>query len=189
MSAIVALVDANVFYSAALRDLMMQLALAGLYRPRWTRRIEEEWTRGLLANRPDISKAQLAVTRALMRRAVPNSLVQNYGTFATRVQLPDPDDRHVVAAAIRAQAKIIITHNLRDFPPEILRPYDIVAQHPDVFLAALGSGAPLEVLAAVRECRARLTRPTFSPAEYLAVLARQGLQETTAFLRIHIEAI
>jgi hypothetical protein len=65
--------DANVLYPAVLRDLLMQFAVAGVFRARWTRQIEDEWTRKLLADRPDISAAQIAVTQVLMARAIPDA--------------------------------------------------------------------------------------------------------------------
>ncbi len=123
MSAPVALIDANVFYDAVVRDLLMQLALSGLIRPRWTQRINDEWTRNLLANRPDINPAQLDFTTTMMVRAVPDGLVGEFESLIGLLHLPDPNDRHVLAAAIKAEADVIITLNLKDFPQSALRPY------------------------------------------------------------------
>jgi hypothetical protein len=189
MSALVALIDANVFYPAILRDLIVQLAFARLFRARWTRRIEAEWCRNLLKNRPDISESRLATTRALMIRAVPDALVEGYEAIVTDLHLPDPDDRYVLAAAIHTQADVIVTQNLRDFPAELLGPHDIVAQHPDKFLTMLSAGAGLEVLDAVRQCRSRLVRPALSVEAYLAALERHGLASTAKFLNEHSETI
>jgi hypothetical protein len=185
MSAPVALIDANIFYSAVLRDLFMQLALSGLFRPRWTARIDEEWTRNLLANRPDISAEQLGITKAFMARAVPDALIEGYEDLIGVVVLPDPGDRHVLAAAIKAEAEVIVTLNRKDFPREALLPHGIEALHPDAFTLVLIELAPQLVIAAARACRARLVNPVLSADDYLAVLARHELPETAAFLRAH----
>src|SRR3954452_22465474 len=123
MSAVVALIDANVFYSAILRDLIMQLAAERLFLARWTSRIEDEWTRNLLDNRQDVSKLQVSRTKSLMHRAVPDAIVDGYDTIMNDLHLPDADDRHVLAAAIHAHVDVIVTQNLKDFPAEALRRY------------------------------------------------------------------
>ncbi len=185
----VAVLDANVLYSAVLRDLLMQLAAAGLFQARWSRQIEDEWTRNLLTNRPDIAASQVAATRALMARAVPDALIHGHEAIIPRIRLPDPHDRHVVAAAVRARAGVIVTRNLRDFPPFVLEPLGLVAQGPDMFLVALAAAEPLKVIAGARSCRTRLTRPPVSTDRYLNVLSRHGLTATAEFLRKHAELL
>lgn len=101
---------------APLRNLLLRLALADLFRVRWTDRIHEEWIRSVLAQRPDLLPEQLGRTRDLMDRAVPDCLVTGYEGLIDTLDLPDLDDRHVLAAAIRSQASVIVTYNLRDFP-------------------------------------------------------------------------
>jgi hypothetical protein len=183
MSAPIALIDANVLYDVVLRDLLMQLALSRLFRARWTAKINDEWTRSLLANRPDISAAQIDYTKAMMARAVPDGLVEGYEKLIVTLELPDPGDRHVLAAAIAAQADVIVTLNLKDFPREALQPHGIDPWSPDQFLAILSDVAPEGVIAAARECRARLANPPLSADDYLTVLGRHGLTATAEFLR------
>ena len=101
MSPPVVVYDACVLYPAPLRDLLMHLAWARLVHARWTDAIHDEWIRNLLANRPDLSRAQLERTRALMERAVPEASVTGYEHRISALTLPDPDDRHVLAAAWR----------------------------------------------------------------------------------------
>jgi hypothetical protein len=167
----------------------MQLALSHLFRPRWTARINEEWTRSLLANRPDIKASQTEFTKAMMIRAVPDGMVEGYEGLIAMLQLPDPNDRHVLAAAIKTEADVILTLNRKDFPLEALQPYGIEVQHPDEFFAMLSELAPETMIAAVRECRARLVKPALSIEDYLTVLQRQNLRETAAFLRKNEELI
>lgn len=181
MTAVVALLDANVLFPAALRDLLLQLAFAGLYRARWTVEIEDEWTRNLVAVRPGLA-VRIARTRELMRRAIPDALVTGHEALIPDLTLPDANDRHVLAAAIAAPVDVIVTFNLRDFPVSALRPHGLVARHPDVFLRSLIAAMPSLVLMGVRECLLRLTHPAVSPPDYVAVMRRLKLTRTARFL-------
>lgn len=99
----VALLDANVLYPITLRDLLMWLAVSGTYDAHWTERIQQEWTRNLLADQPNLTAQQLERTKRLMNIALPSALVTGYETMIDRLELPDPDDRHVLAAAIHSK--------------------------------------------------------------------------------------
>jgi hypothetical protein len=114
--------DACVLYPAPLRDLLTQLATAvpPLFRAKWTDEIHEEWVGNVLKDRNDLTREQLARTTRLMNESVPDCLVEGYEHLLESVELPDPDDRHVVAAAIHARADAIVTLNLKDFPPDAL---------------------------------------------------------------------
>ena len=134
---VTAVYDANILYPAPLRDLFIRLAQAGLVRGRWTEAINDEWVRNLLRVNPALSADRLARTRALMNGAVRDCLVTGYEDLIESLSLPDPDDRHVLAAAIRAGAEVIVTFNLKDFPATTLSSYDLEAKHPDDFLVSL----------------------------------------------------
>ncbi|AGA34951.1 hypothetical protein TVNIR_3315 [Thioalkalivibrio nitratireducens DSM 14787] len=112
----IALLDACVLYPAPLRDFLLRLATTGLFAARWTERIHDEWSRNLLEKRPELA-AQLDRTRRLMNDAVADSMVGGYDALVDSLNLPDSDDRHVLAAAIHCHAQAIITFNLKDFPP------------------------------------------------------------------------
>jgi predicted nucleic acid-binding protein len=142
VASFVAVFDACVLYPAPLRDLLLRLALTDLFRARWTERIHEEWMRSVLEKRTDLSAEQLQRTRELMDRAVPDCLVTGYEGLIQQLDLPDPNDRHVLAAAIRCQAGVIVTYNLKDFPPSVLEAYGIDVQHPDDFVRCLYDIAP-----------------------------------------------
>lgn len=178
----VVILDACVLYPAPLRDLLLRLALVDLYRPRWTDNIHEEWIRSLLARRPGLSRARLRRTRELMDRAVPDCIVHDYEGLIGSLFLPDIDDRHVVAAAIQAQAGTIVTYNLRDFPEEAISEYGIRALHPDKFVARLFEFAPASVLHAVRDQRRALKNPPVSAEELLKVFLGLGLGLTVSHL-------
>jgi PIN domain len=180
---VVALYDACVLYPAPLRDLLMHLACTGMVHARWTDAIHEEWIRNLLANRPDLTRAQLEHTRALMERAVPDGLVRGYEPLIPTLTLPDADDRHVLAAAITAGAERIVTSNGVDFPHTALEPYGISAVHPDPFVAELFDAAPETVATAVRNQRRLLKNPPVTVAALTDTLLRLGLHQTVARLR------
>ncbi len=178
-----ALFDACVLYPAPLRDLLMWLALTDLFRARWTDRIHEEWIRNVLADRPDLRPEQLERTRQLMNTKVRDCLVTGYENLIERLTLPDQDDRHVLAAAIRAGADVIVTFNLADFPADVLSGFNIEARHPDDFVLALIDLDEETVCAAVERQRAGLKNPPKSVADHLETLRAQGLPKTAKRLQ------
>ena len=189
MSSFVAVYDACVLYPAPLRDLLMHLALSGLYRARWTARIQDEWIAALLRQRPDLSREQLEWTRQQMDFAIPDCLVSRYEGLEENISLPDPDDRHVLAAAILCGAGTIVTYNLKDFPDAALAAYGISAQHPDQFIEHAFDLNQAAVCKAVRDQRASLKNPPRSVEELLDAYLRQGLATTVVALRTCIELL
>lgn len=185
MFPLTALLDANVLYPAGLRDLLLRLADRYLYAPLWSADIHSEWINALLADRADIAPSVLHRTRTVMDQHFPDAVVTGYATLTDALNLPDPDDRHVLAAAIRGGANLIVTSNLRDFPARSLAPHAIAAQHPDSFIADLFRTYPHDVLAAVRGHRAALRNPPRSVNDHLLALEGLGLRSTTALLRAH----
>jgi hypothetical protein len=184
-----ALYDACVLYPAPLRDLLMHLALTDLFRARWTDRIHDEWTRSVLESRSDLTKDQLARTRRLMDAAVPDCLVTGYEDLIDTLNLPDPDDRHVLAAAIGGQADVIVTYNLGDFPAATLQGHGIEAQHPDTFVTRLLELASDQVCAAVKRQRQSLKNPPMSANELLATLEKLALAQTVGRLRGFVDLL
>jgi predicted nucleic acid-binding protein len=184
-----ALYDACVLFPAPLRDFLMHLALAGLFRAKWSNEIHEEWIRSVLEQRPDLPRAQLERTRDLMNAYAEDCLVTNYQSLISAVALPDPNDQHVLAAAIRSGADVIVTFNLKHFPATELDKYGIEAQHPDEFLTHLIDLAPHAVCAAAKRQRESLRNPPKSIAEFLDTLERLGLPQTVAGLRQFTELL
>lgn len=180
MATLTAVYDASVLYPAPIRDLLLHLALTDLVRARWTHAIQEEWIAALLRNRPDLSRQQLERTRRLMEASVRDCLVEGFEDLIPDLELPDPNDRHVLAAAICVGADLIVTANLKHFPPSLLAPYGIEAQHPDRFIRRLVDVAPARVCEAVRLHRQSLRNPPRNTTEYLQTLARHSLPETVA---------
>lgn len=175
--------DACVLYPAPLRDLLMHLSLTDLYRAKWTAEIHEEWIRNVLTVRQDLTREQLERTRKLMDTSARDCLVTGYEFLIPALNLPDENDRHVLAAAIRSQSSVILTFNLKDFPEAELEKYDVEAQHPDEFISDLIDLNAARVLAAIAKHRQSLKNPPKSSKEYLDTLLQQGLPETVSQLR------
>jgi len=178
MSLPVAVLDACILYSALLRDLLMRLAGKSIYFPKWTEQIHHEWIENVLQNRPELSRAKLERTRQLMELHAADSLVTGYEALIPHLILPDVNDRHVLAAAVTAQASLIITYNLSDFPKRALQPYGIAAQHPDVFLSSLFDTEPTAFLEALQEMLHALQNPPRTLEQHLDVMSEQGLHKT-----------
>lgn len=182
MSKYTALYDACVLYPAPLRDLLMELACCDLFRARWSPDIHEEWIRNVLESRPDLKREQLNRTRELMDSNVRDCIVTGYTPLIETLTLPDKNDRHVLAAAIRGRVDVIVTYNLKDFPSSILDDYDLEAQHPDEFIAHLADLSSTAVYKAAKTVRARLQEPPIPVDEYLAILSKLQLPKTVDFL-------
>jgi hypothetical protein len=179
----IAVLDACVLYSAPLRDVLLEMTVDGLFLPRWSDAIHEEWISHVLENRPDLDRSLLRRTRQLMERAFPDALVAGYQKHVAEVVLPDSDDRHVVAAAVASGATVIVTNNVRDFPAAALEPLKIIVQRPEDFLCSLFDTSPEIACRAVQRLRGRLKPPPMSVAAYLEVLERQSLCGFVARLR------
>jgi predicted nucleic acid-binding protein len=175
---ITAVLDACVLYPAPLRDLLMYLAVKDVYRPRWTDAIHEEWIRNLLENRPDLRRAQLERTRDLMNRHARDAMVTRCEGLIEALSLPDPEDRHVLAAAIHAGAEVIVTFNLADFPASALAVHGIEGRHPDAFCCGLLDTALDAFLEAVRLQWLSLKDPPRDVPEFLGTLRTIGLPRT-----------
>ena len=189
MAVPVALLDANVLYPAGLRDFLLRLADQYLYAPLWSADIHAEWIGSILTDRPDLTAPVLERTRAVMDRHFPDAVVTGYSERAAGLDLPDPGDLHVLAAAIEGGADLIVTRNLRDFPVDYLAPYSLTAQHPDAFIAELVDADPEAALAAVRGHRAALRDPPRTANEHLVALERLGLIQTASLIRPHQDSI
>ena len=172
----VAVYDACVLYPFHLRNLLVQCAVDRLVDARWSREIHDEWIRNLAARRPELSAERLTRTRDLMDRVLPDANVTGHLVHVPTITLPDPDDRHVVAAAIEARASVIVTWNLRDFPAAALRSFGLRKSSPDAFLMDLYAAAPDLVIAAAAGARANLRESAHSAADFVDALRRQKLK-------------
>jgi predicted nucleic acid-binding protein len=175
--------DANVLYPSCLRDLLIRVAQAGLVQAKWTDHILDETFDNLVKDRPDLAPDKLARTRQLMCRAVRDCLVTDHEPLIEAVQLPDPADRHVLAAAIKARAQTIVTSNVKDFPTEALRQWNVEAQHPDEFVLDLLDLDRWAVYGEVQRIADSWRNPPGTIDDVLLRLERNGLVESSATLR------
>ena len=156
--------DACTLYPAPLRDLLMRLAQSGIVRARWSERILDECFRNIA-----------------------DCLVTGYEEIERAVDLPDADDRHVVAAAIRCGAQTIVTYNLKDFPNGSLAPFGIEAKHPDDFvLDAIGINMQTVMKSVAEQSDALRSQPV-SIVQLLDTLRDRGLEQAVARLREEFE--
>ncbi|HEY4249990.1 MAG TPA: PIN domain-containing protein [Roseomonas sp.] len=176
----IAFLDANILYGPRLRGLLLRLAQGGLFRPRWSDAVQDEWTRSLAANTPGLGAEALAQLRQGLHQAMPDARVAGYDALIPGLRLPDPGDRHVLAAAMACQACCIVTFNLRDFPAKVLAPFGLSALHPDRFLLQLDGRDPVGFAAALR--RDMAPDPSAAPdvAGYVTSLRRAHLPRTAA---------
>lgn len=182
----VAVLDACVLYPPALRDLLMRLASGLRFAPRFTDAIHEKWIRNVLLDHSDVTRPQLERTRALMNAIDSESLIIGYEHRIAGLVLPDPDDRHVLAAALEAAAPTIVTFNRRDFPKATLKPLGVVAQPPDDFVCGLFEADPPAVIARVARQRESLKRPPRTASEMVETFRRNKLTKFAARLENHL---
>lgn len=174
----------------AMTDALMSLASSGLYAAKWSQKIESEWIVSIEERRPDL-KGKLGYRRDQMREAVPDWEVEEraWRSLASGLALPDPDDVHVLAAALAGHADAIVTVNLRDFPPQVLHPLGIEVIHPDQFIVAQWDLDQFVSVAAFKRMRARWKKPEATPEDFAAALERTGLPATAQRLREAAELI
>ncbi|WP_322780749.1 PIN domain-containing protein [Frankia sp. Cas4] len=176
--------DASVLYPSTLRDLLIRVAQAGLVHARWTEQILDEMFTALRRNRPGLDPARLDRTRTLMSMAVRDWKISDYETLIDSLKLPDPDDRHVLAAGIRAGAQVIVTANIRDFPAADVQPWGIAVKSPDEFVRDQISLDRSVVYAAVQQIADSWRNPPGSVDDVLDRLERGGLPVSAAELRV-----
>lgn len=162
--------------------MLIELAATSLFRAKWSEEIHAEWIGALLHDRPDIEPAKLEYTRLQMDTAVLDCIVSGHMVLVPILALPDPKDRHVLAAAIHSGADAIVTFNLKDFPQDVCDGYNLEVLHPDDFIRFQFDFDNAAVILAAKRCRGRLMKPPKSTDEYLEILAQQRLPATVAAL-------
>jgi len=182
-SKIVAVLDACVLYAAPLRDILLNLAEQGIYDPKWSEIITNEWFSNLLKNRPDLKEESLRRTISFMEKKFEDATVTDFDHHITTIQIPDPDDRHVVACAIQCEAEIIVTKNLKDFPTEELAKYNLIAQHPDDFICDLIRMNKQATVDALNAQLKMLINPLVTKEELLETFKKQGLPKAAELFK------
>ncbi|AKJ69402.1 hypothetical protein PATSB16_37100 [Pandoraea thiooxydans] len=185
-----ALLDACVLYPIAMTDSLMSLATAGLFAAKWSTKIEQEWIAALELRRPDL-RGKLEFRRNCMREAVPDWEVPEvaWAPLVASYELPDPNDRHVLAAAVAGHVDCIVTENLRDFPSTTVDAYGIEVVSPDRFIINQWDLDPLATMTAFKRMRARWKSPRATPENFARALEHGGLPATAQRIRDAAELI
>jgi hypothetical protein len=178
--------DACILYPFHLRNIVVQIAVDRLVDARWTDEIHDEWIRSVVATMPAIPIERLQITQRLMNDALPGAMVTGYQRHIQTVTLPDPDDRHVVAAGIAGGASIVLTWNLRDFPAREMKKHGLRRQTPDAFLVGLCDQAPDLTLASLANARRNLSKTRVSASDFVNIVKNQGLIRLSARIAGHL---
>ncbi len=163
--------DACVLYPPVLRDILLGVAAAGLYRPIWSERILEEWARATVKLGPS-AEAEARGVIAAVKAQFPQAMVARAEGVEARLLLPDPDDVHVLATAIAGHADAILTFNAADFPRHVLAEEGIARRDPDGFLWEMWSGNPESVGAVITRVHGRAEAMAGGPVSLKALLKR-----------------
>ena len=180
----VVILDANVLFSFRKRDILLRFHQAGIFRARWSKQIIDAWTRNLLDLHPKFNESIQSQLLA-MQQHFPDALVTGFEQIVETLDLPDENDRHVLAAAIQCDAQHIVTDNIVDFPAQKLTPYGIVAMMSDEFLERMFDLDRAKALAVLRKLRADYKNPAYSPSELVMDLTAKGLPKMAALVRQH----
>jgi predicted nucleic acid-binding protein len=181
--AFIVVYDACVLYPNTLRDLLIRVALADLVQAKWTDHILDEVDEALERNGISTPEKN-ALRRSRMNEAVRDCLVTGYEPLIDGLKIPDPDDRHVLAAAIKAGAQVIVTDDRRGFPPEYLAEWDIEPKTADDFVMDLIDLHHHIVYACVREIVDSRKNPPVTMEDVLVQLERSGLIASANALRM-----
>ena len=171
-------------FSFRKRNILLRFHQVGIFRVRWSKRIIDEWTRNLLDRHPQFEESIQSQLRA-MQQHFPDALVSDFEQIMETLDLPDVDDRHVLAAAIQCDAQHIVTDNIVDFPAQKLAPYGIEAMSADKFLERMFAQDRAKALAVFRKLRSDYKNPAYSPSELVMDLTAKGLPKLAALVREH----
>lgn len=175
-----AVLDTNVIFPIVIRDLLFWLAYYELYTPKWSAHIFEEWRAVMLRKNVSEEEAEKRIQRA--NAAFPDALVKNYDPLIAHLTLPDPRDCHVLAAAIKTNANVIVTNNLKDFPATYLASFGLTAKSPDDFLTDIIDLDTEQAIRAFKEMVLYRRNPAMDEFEVLDSLRKSGLTDTANYL-------
>jgi predicted nucleic acid-binding protein len=181
--AFVVVYDACVLYPNVVRDLLIRVALAGMVQAKWPEQILDEMVRALHEQR-GLELDKLRRLRNLMNGTVRDANVTGHEPLTEVLKLPDPDDRHVLAAAIKAKAQVIGTDNRKDFHATTLAEWGIEAKSADSFLLDLLGLDDRIVYACMQQITESRRNPPETADDTLAQMERSGLRRTAAALRL-----
>ncbi|APY11114.1 nuclease [Seonamhaeicola sp. S2-3] len=172
--------DTNVIYPIEIRDLLFWFAYYDMFTPKWSEHIFDEWKDVMSRKGVSEKEANRRVEKA--NTAFPDALVTNYSGLINNLELPDPKDRHVLAAAIKTNANIIVTNNIKDFPKDYLASFGLTAKTADDFLTDIIDLNPEQAVQAFKELVLHRRNPDLDEFQVLDILRNRGLKGTADFL-------
>jgi len=175
-----AVLDTNVIFPIVIRDLLFWFAHYDLYTPKWSNNIFDEWKNVMIRKGIEPLIAEKRITIA--NTAFPDALVLNYEGLIENLNLPDIDDRHVLAAAIKINANIIVTNNLKDFPSDYLESFGLKAVSADDFLTDIIDLNHDTAIKAFKELVLNRKNPEMDEFQVLESFRRNGLDQTADYL-------
>ncbi|MEK0421620.1 MAG: PIN domain-containing protein [Bacteroidetes bacterium] len=176
----IAVLDTNVVYPVIIRDVLFWFAYYDLYTPKWGEHIFDEWKRVMLEK--GVSNEEADKRLAAANSAFPDALVTNYKGLIDNLVLPDQDDRHVMAAAIKTNANLIVTNNIKDFPQEYLQSFGLNVKTADDFLTDIIDLNQEHALAAFKEMVLNKKNPKQDEFDVLNLMRNAGLKDTANYL-------
>lgn len=175
-----AVLDTNVVFPVIIRDILFWFAYYDLYTPKWSEHIFDEWKRVMIEKGVTEEEANKRIAKA--NKAFPDALVQNYKGLIESLELPDQDDRHVLAAAIKTNANLIVTNNIKDFPENYLQSFSLSAKSADDFLTDIIDLNQEQAVVAFKEMVLNKKNPKQDEFEVLNLLRNAGLKDTANYL-------
>ncbi|OQD44130.1 nuclease [Croceivirga radicis] len=176
----ICVLDTNVIYPIEIRDLLFWFAHYDLYTPKWSEHIFDEWAD--VMKRKGVSEEEISKRMSKANLAFPDAFVPNYSGLISGLELSDPNDCHVLAAAIKTNANVIVTNNIKDFPKEYLSSFGLSAKTADDFLTDIIDLNPEEAVKAFKEMVLYRRNPDLDEFEVLDILRNRGLKDTADFL-------
>lgn len=172
--------DTNVVYPVIIRDILFWFAFYDLYTPKWSEHIFDEWKR--IMKEKGVSEEEANKRVAKVNAAFPDALVKNYKALIDHLELPDKNDRHVLAAAIKTNANLIVTNNIKDFPEDYLQSFNLSVKAADDFLTDIIDINPEQAVTAFKEMVLNKKNPKQDNFEVLTLLRNAKLIDTANYL-------
>jgi predicted nucleic acid-binding protein len=172
--------DTNVIYPIDIRDLLLWFAHYELFTPKWSKHIFDEWTKVMESK--NVSKEEIERRISNVNAAFPDALVENYEQLIKSLELPDKDDCHVLAAAIKTNANVIVTNNLKDFPADYLASFGLTAKSADDFITDIIDLNPETAIEAFRMLVSHKRNPDLDEFEVLERYRKIGLEDSANYL-------
>ena len=172
--------DTYVIYPLWIRDLLLWFAHYDLFTPKWSQHIFDEWIE--VMKRKGVSEEEIAIRTSNVNRAFPEAMVINYEPLIKTLSLPDLKDKHILAAAIKTNANLIVTNNLKDFPKDYLAGFGLSVKDADDFLTDIIDLNHETSLKAFKDMVLNKKKPAYDDYQVLDFLRSNGLPDTANYI-------